>query len=432
MANRGLIVVESPSKIKTIHQIVGNKYVIKATVGHIMEMPKSRLGVDVDEGFKVTLKPIKGKSNVISDLKKAAQEAGEVYLATDPDREGEAIAEHVCGILPRTKRIHRIMFNAITPSEINHALGNPTTINLKRVDAQKARRAIDRLIGYLLSPEASFYMGEKNFSVGRVQSPAVGLIVEREREIANFKPTPYWIIKADYESQGQKFTAQLKKGRLEDEAEAQNIFALLQAARKHVVKSVETSEVTRNPMPPFITSTFQRAAFRAYHFDPKFAMELAQTLYQGVEIKGKQVALITYMRTDSTRISKEGMDMAQKQIEKQFGEKYYQRRFYKSKKGAQDAHEAIRPAHPEITPESVKEDLTEPCYKIYSLIYKRWLATQMKPAVYDKTKALIDSDGVEMEAEGKVLKFEGFLKAYGYTTSARTNPRTRIPPACRP
>lgn len=417
MANRGLIVVESPSKIKTIHQIVGNKYVIKATVGHIMEMPKSRLGVDVDEGFKVTLKPIKGKSNVISDLKKAAQEAGEVYLATDPDREGEAIAEHVCGILPRTKRIHRIMFNAITPSEINHALGNPTTINLKRVDAQKARRAIDRLIGYLLSPEASFYMGEKNFSVGRVQSPAVGLIVEREREIANFKPTPYWIIKADYESQGQKFTAQLKKGRLEDEAEAQNIFALLQAARKHVVKSVETSEVTRNPMPPFITSTFQRAAFRAYHFNPKTAMELAQTLYQGVEIKGKQVALITYMRTDSTRISKEGMDMAQKQIEKQFGEKYYQRRFYKSKKGAQDAHEAIRPAHPEITPESVKEYLSEPCYKIYSLIYKRWLASQMQPAVYDKTKALIDSDGVEMEAEGKVLKFEGFLKAYGYDLS---------------
>ena len=155
MANRGLIVVESPSKIKTIHQIVGNKYVIKATIGHIMEMPKSRLGVDVEDGFKVTLKPLHGKSNVISELKKAAKEAGEIFLATDPDREGEAIAEHVCGMLPHTKRVHRIMFNAITPSEINHALENPTTINLKRVDAQKARRAIDRLIGYLLSPEAS-------------------------------------------------------------------------------------------------------------------------------------------------------------------------------------------------------------------------------------------------------------------------------------
>ena len=260
-------------------------------------------------------------------------------------------------------------------------------------------------------------MGEKNFSVGRVQSPAVGLIVEREREIMNFQPVPYWLIKADYEIKKQKFTAQLKKGRLDSEAEALEIFGQLKAAQKHTVKSVETSEVTRNPMPPFITSTFQRAAFRAYHFNPKFSMELAQILYQGVEIKGKQVALITYMRTDSTRISKEGMDMAQKQIERMYGEQYYQRRFYKSSKGAQDAHEAIRPAHPEITPESVKEYLTEPCYKIYSLIYKRWLASQMKPAVYDKTKALIDSDGVEMEAEGKVLKFEGFLKAYGYDLS---------------
>lgn len=430
MANRGLIVVESPSKIKTIHQIVGNKYVIKATVGHIMEMPKSRLGVDVEEGFKVTLKPIKGKSGIISDLKKAAQEAGEVFLATDPDREGEAIAEHVYGILPHGKRIHRIMFNAITPSEINNALGNPTTINLKRVDAQKARRAIDRLIGYLLSPEASFYMGEKNFSVGRVQSPAVGLIVEREREIENFKPTPYWLVKADYASNGQVFTAQLKQGRVEDEAEAQRIYEKLKAAENSVVRSVEKSEVSRNPMPPFITSTFQRAAFRAYHFNPKMAMELAQVLYQGVEIKGRQVALITYMRTDSTRISKEGMEMAQKQIERMYGEQYYQRRFYKSSKGAQDAHEAIRPAHPEITPESVKEYLTEPCYKIYSLIYKRWLASQMKPAVYDKTKILIDSDGVEMEAEGKVLKFEGFLKAYGYDLSEDEGESedTQLPP----
>ena len=417
MANRGLIVVESPSKIKTIHQIVGNKYVIKATIGHIMEMPKSRLGVDVEDGFKVTLKPLHGKSNVISDLKKAAKEAGEIFLATDPDREGEAIAEHVCGMLPHTKRIHRIMFNAITPSEINHALENPTTINLKRVDAQKARRAIDRLIGYLLSPEASYYMGEKNFSVGRVQSPAVGLIVEREREIANFKPVPYWLLKADYAIKGQSFTAQLKSGRIEDEKEAEELFKKLEAASNHAVKEVEKSEVQKNPMPPFITSTFQRAAFRAYHYDPKFAMELAQQLYQGVEIKGKQVALITYMRTDSTRISKEGMDMAQKQIEKQFGEQYYQRRFYKSAKGAQDAHEAIRPAHPEITPEEVKDSLSEPCYKIYSLIYKRWLASQMKPAVYDKTKATIMSDDIEMEAEGRTLKFEGYLKAYGYDLS---------------
>ena len=417
MANRGLIVVESPSKIKTIHQIVGNKYVIKATIGHIMEMPKSRLGVDVEDGFKVTLKPLHGKSNVISDLKKAAKEAGEIFLATDPDREGEAIAEHVCGMLPHTKRVHRIMFNAITPSEINHALENPTTINLKRVDAQKARRAIDRLIGYLLSPEASYYMGEKNFSVGRVQSPAVGLIVEREREIANFKPVPYWLLKADYAIKGQSFTAQLKSGRIEDEKEAEKLFKKLEAAGNHTVREVEKSEVLKNPMPPFITSTFQRAAFRAYHYDPKFAMDLAQQLYQGVDIKGKQVALITYMRTDSTRISKEGMDMAQKQIEKQFGEQYYQRRFYKSAKGAQDAHEAIRPAHPEITPEEVKDSLSEPCFKIYSLIYKRWLASQMKPAVYDKTKATIMSDDIEMEAEGRTLKFEGYLKAYGYDLS---------------
>ena len=417
MANRGLIVVESPSKIKTIHQIVGNKYVIKATVGHIMEMPKSKLGVDVEDDFKVTLLAQRDKSAVISDLKKAASEASEIFLATDPDREGEAIAEHVSKLFSSGKRVRRIMFNAITPSEINQALANPTTINMPRVYAQQARRAIDRLIGYLLSPEASYYMGEKNFSVGRVQSPAVGLIVEREREIQNFKPQPYWILKANYKIDNQIFTAQYKDGRIEDEKLAEKLHAELQNAKEHRVTEVEKDETSRNPMPPFITSTFQRAAFRAYHYNPKFAMELAQQLYQGVEIKGRQVALITYMRTDSTRISKEGLDMALKQIEKLYGAQYFQRRLYKSRKGAQDAHEAIRPAHPELTPEEVQPYLSEPCFKVYSLIYRRYLASQMKSAVYDRTRAKIFSDSVEMLAEGKTLKFEGFLKAYGYDLS---------------
>ncbi len=410
--SKGLIIVESPAKIRTIRQIVGRRFEIHATVGHIKDIPSQSLGVDIEDNFAMTFVTIKGKTKVISDLKSATRAADHIYLATDPDREGEAISWHVSQLAPPSKPIERITFNAITRSEIEKALQNPTHINQNLVDSQFARRIIDRLIGYLLSPEASRHLGEK-YSVGRVQSPAMALIVEREREIRAFISEPYWIIKAVYNKNEIEFTAQLKEGRITDEKRAEETVKLLEAAKRHEVVSVTTSETKKNPPPPFITSTFQRAAFKAFRMNSKRAMRIAQDLYEGLEVEGKHVALITYMRTDSPRLSAEGIAAAKEQVGIQFGADYYMRRNFKGKASSQDAHEAIRPAHPDITPEMAKQHLEGAHFKIYDLIYKRWLASQMKPALYNRVKAAITANGVELEAIGTTLIFEGFLRAYG-------------------
>jgi len=409
---KNLVIVESPAKIKTIRNILGKHYDIKATIGHIKDIPTNSLGVDVENDFKMTFTTIKGKFKAIKEIKAAAQKADRIFLATDPDREGEAISWHVSNLVPSSKPVDRITFNAITRTAIEAALKKPTQINQPVVNSQFARRIIDRLIGYILSPEASRHLSEK-FSVGRVQSPAVALVVEREREIRAFEPKPYWLIKATYQKNKSKFVAGLKQGRVTDEKTAERIAKNIEAAVEHKIVKVEKKETKKTPPPPFITSTFQRAAFKAYRMGSKFAMRLAQDLYEGQEVSGKHVALITYMRTDSPRISNEGLAAAKEQVIGQFGAEYYKSRNFKSKGGAQDAHEAIRPAHPDITPEMVKKDLDDAHFKIYSLIYKRWLASQMQPAKYDQVKALIEADGEQLEAVGSTLIFEGFLKIYG-------------------
>jgi DNA topoisomerase-1 len=407
-----LIIVESPAKIRTIREIVGRRFDIKASIGHIRDIPSDNLGVDVENDFRMTFVTIKGKSRAISEIKSAAQRADRVYIATDPDREGEAIAWHVCQLVPTTTSVERITFNAITRSEIEQALQHPSEINQKLVDSQFARRIIDRLIGYLLSPESSRHLGEK-YSVGRVQSPALALIVEREREIRAFQPEPYWLIKVAYAKDGTEFAAALKKGRLEDGDEAAATVEAIRTAQRHEVVNVESGEVKKNPPPPFITSTFQRAAFKAYRMNSNRAMRLAQDLYEGQEVAGRQIALITYMRTDSPRLSAEGMEAAREQVVAQFGQQYHQRRNFRSRAGSQDAHEAIRPAHPEITPDMAKQYLDKAHLRIYSLIYKRWLASQMKPALYNRIKVQINADQVELETVGTTLTFEGFLRVYG-------------------
>lgn len=409
---KSLLIVESPAKIRTLREIVGRRFEIKASIGHIRDIPEKELGVDVENNFAMTFVTIKGKSKAINEIRAAARAADDVYLATDPDREGEAIAWHVRQLLPGTVRVYRITFNAITRSEVERALQQPGQIDQRLVEAQFARRIIDRLIGYLLSPEATRHLGD-NYSVGRVQSPALALIVEREREIRAFTPEPYWLLRVTYEKDNVPFTATLKDGRIATEKEAERIVAAVRRASAHVVTEVRSTEVAKNPPPPFITSTFQRAAFKALRMNSKRAMRIAQDLYEGVDVAGKHVALITYMRTDSPRIAPEGLEAAKEQVELQFGAAYHQRRVFRGKAGAQDAHEAIRPAHPEITPEMAKPYLDKAHYQVYELIYRRWLASQMKPALFKKTTVTIKAGEVTLEAVGQVLMFEGFLRAYG-------------------
>ena len=412
IVSKSLLIVESPAKIRTILDIVGHKYDIRSSVGHIRDIPVDSMGIDIEHNFRMTFVTIKGKHKVINDLKAAAHKADRVLIATDPDREGEAIAWHVSQLVPPATPVERITFNAITRGEIERALAHPTQINQPLVDAQFARRIIDRLIGYLLSPEASRHLGEK-FSVGRVQSPALALIVEREREIRAFVPTAYWVIGAVYKKSEVEFTALLKSGHVKDEAEAARVAAAIGTAPEHRVAGVEAKEVAKNPPPPFITSTFQRAAFKGLRMGSTRAMRIAQDLYEGMEVAGKHVALITYMRTDSPRISAEGIEAAREQVVAQIGVEYYKRRNFRGKAAAQEAHEAIRPAHPEITPEMVKNDLERPHFMVYSLIYKRWLASQMKPALYRQVTVDIRAGEVELKTVGSTLTFEGFLRVYG-------------------
>lgn len=428
---KSVIIVESPAKIRTLREIVGRRFEIKASIGHIRDMPVNALGVDIENNFKITFVTIKGKNKAIAEIKSATRAADEVYLATDPDREGEAIAWHVSQLLPATARVHRITFNAITRSEIERALQHPGHIDQHLVDAQFARRIIDRLIGYLFSPEATRHLGE-NYSVGRVQSPALALVVEREREIRAFVPEPYWVLRVNYRKGDAPFSATLKAGRIATEEEANRLLHAVQTAPAHTVTAVRATDVTKNPPPPFITSTFQRAAFKALRMNSKRAMRIAQDLYEGVDVAGKHVALITYMRTDSPRIAPEGLEAAKEQISLQFGDAYYQRRIFKGKAGAQDAHEAIRPAHPEITPDMAKPYLEKAHHQVYELIYRRWLASQMKPALFKKTTVTIEAGGVELEAVGQVMVFEGFLRAYGHDLNEQERDddegATRLPP----
>lgn len=446
---KSLIIVESPSKAKTLHKYLGKNFVVKASVGHVKDLPEKRLGVDIDNGFQPEYVVIKGKDKFLAEIKKAAKDADKVYLASDPDREGEAIAWHIAQELEhpqagtrggrgkktgspaksagrssqqqarRTNWLYRVLFNEITERAVRRALEHPGQIDLKKVNAQQARRILDRIVGYKISP-LLWEKVRRGLSAGRVQSVAVRLVCEREQEIAAFVPKEYWSITAKLEAAAPPpFEARLvqfnrEEAELNNEGEAQAVLKALEG-QDFIVQKVETKERKRNPVAPFITSRLQQEAAWKLRFSPKKTMMIAQQLYEGVEL-GKEgpVGLITYMRTDSTRIAAEALEEVRHHIADHFGRDYLpsQPVFYKSRKQAQEAHEAIRPAAVGRTPESVKAYLTRDQYLLYQLIWMRFVASQMRSALLDVTRVDIQAGPALFRATGSVVKFPGFTILY--------------------
>ena len=413
-----LIIVESPAKANTIKKFIGGSTKVVASMGHIRDLPKSKLGVDLK-----TLEPeyinIRGKGDLIKSLKKDAKAAKKVYLATDPDREGEAIAWHLAHILGiDEKSICRVTFNEITKTAVKAAIKKPRTIDMNLTDAQQARRVLDRIVGYKISP-VLWKKVQKGLSAGRVQSVAVRLIVEREQEIENFIPEEYWNIYANLRTVKAKNTFEAKfygqndkKIELHSKEEVDKILKDLEKA-KFIVNEIKKGEKKRTPAPPFTTSTMQQEASRKLGFPLKKTMSVAQGLYEGVKVAEKgTVGLITYMRTDSTRISEEARSAAKEQVTKMYGEDYYENRYYKTKSEAQDAHEAIRPTYIDLEPDKIKASLTNDQYKLYKLIYNRFLASQMKPAVFDTVSVKINANDYNFRVNGQILKFKGFMALY--------------------
>ncbi len=424
---RGLVIVESPAKAKTLKKYLGKNFDVKASVGHIMDLPKSKIGVDVENGFTPTYELIKGKQKVVDELQRAALLADKIYLAADPDREGEAIAWHVAETLKLPKhKIHRVLFNEITKPAVILALEHPIKLNQDRFEAQQARRILDRLVGYKISP-ILWTKVRRGLSAGRVQSVAVRVIVEREKEVKAFIPKAYWTIFGNLTSQGKEFKASLAKvggerverTGIDSEELAREIVEGSNAGAWKIV-SVQQKQRRRNPYAPFITSTMQQESAKRCYFSAKKTMMLAQQLYEGVELgeAGLQ-GLITYMRTDSTRISDQSITDARDYVVKTYGKEYVPEAplVYKNKKNAQDAHEAVRPTSTEFTPERVKPFLDLDQFKLYQLIWKRYLACQMNPAVYDQTTIEFDvkapgGKAYLYRATGSILRFNGFLAVW--------------------
>ncbi len=414
-----LVIVESPAKANTIKKYLGGKSKVVASMGHIRDLPKSKMGIDIENDFEPQYINIRGKASLINSLKKDAKDAKMVYLATDPDREGEAIAWHlayILGIDPSS--VCRVTFNEITKDAVKKGINNPRKIDLNLTDAQQARRVLDRIVGYKISP-VLWKKVKRGLSAGRVQSVAVRLIVEREEEIEKFVPEEYWnisLIASDKKTK-TKFESKLigknnEKIELHSKPEVDKILKDLESA-KYIVKEVKSGERKRNPAPPFTTSTLQQDASRKLNFALRKTMQIAQGLYEGVKLPEYGLTgLITYMRTDSTRISDEARAAAKEQIIKTYGEQYYENRYYKTKSEAQDAHEAIRPAHIEITPDSIKNALSNDQYKLYKLIYNRFLASQMTSAIYDTMTVLIDANNYNFRAAGQTLRFKGYMTIY--------------------
>ena len=421
MAKHNLVIVESPAKAKTIGKYLGPGFQVKASMGHVRDLPKSKIGVDIEGGFRPDYQPIKGKEEIIEDLTEAAQKSDKVFLATDPDREGEAISWHLKELLdlPEDKTC-RVTFNEITKKVVNDSIAKPRAIDMDLVDAQQARRILDRIVGYQLSP-LLWKKIRRGLSAGRVQSVATRLVAEREAEIRAFVPEEYWSIEANLERIAPNlggFKAQFygkdKKIELHSEEEVQAVVDAVQGA-PFAVSGVKRQDKQRNPAPPFITSTLQQDASRKLNMTPRRTMSVAQQLYEGVDIAGEgTVGLITYMRTDSLRLSDEALDAARTFIEGRYGTEYYsgKPRHFKTKSGAQDAHEAIRPSDVNLTPESIKGDLTNEQYRLYKLIWSRFLACQMSPAVYDSVSIEVESAGYTFRASHSSIKFSGFTAVY--------------------
>ena len=423
-----LIIVESPAKANTIKKFLGGNTKVVASMGHIRDLPKSKLGVDIQNDFEPEYINIRGKGDLIKSLKSDAKKAKKIYLATDPDREGEAIAWHLSHILeiPEDSEC-RVTFNEITKQAVQNSIKNPRKIDMNLTDAQQARRVLDRIVGYKISPML-WKKVRRGLSAGRVQSVAVKLIVDREEEIEKFIPEEYWNIYATLldENSGKTFVAKLygkekKKIEIHTKEETDEILKNIKDG-KYIVTEVKKGERKRTPAPPFTTSTMQQEASRKLGFTLKRTMATAQRLYEGVKVDGRDlVGLITYMRTDSTRISEEARSAAKKEIEKQYGEQYYENRYYRTNQSAQDAHEGIRPTYIDLNPEDIKNDLNGDEYKLYKLIYNRFLASQMKAAVYDTITANIDVNNYNFRASGQSLKFKGFMTLYVETLDNKTD-----------
>ena len=412
-----LIIVESPSKANTIKKFLGSNVKVVASMGHVRDLPKSKLGIDVEHDFEPQYINIRGKANLINSLKKDAKNAKVVYLATDPDREGEAIAWHLAYLLGIPEdAVCRVTFNEITKETVKESMKKPRKIDKNLTDAQQARRVLDRIVGYKISP-ILWKKVKRGLSAGRVQSVAVKLIVDRENEIENFIPEEYWNILATLSKNDDKFIARFygkdgKKVELHKKEEVNEILQNLKNA-KYIVTDVKKGEKKRTPAPPFTTSTMQQEASRKLSFPIRKTMQVAQRLYEGVKVADRgTVGLITYMRTDSTRISEEARNAAKVHITNKYGANYYENRYYKTKAGAQDAHEGIRPTYVDLEPEKIKDSLTPDEFKLYRLIYNRFIASQMAPAVYDTISANIDANNYNFRASGQTLKFKGFMTLY--------------------
>jgi DNA topoisomerase-1 len=439
--NDALVIVESPAKAKTIKKYLGAGYVVKASVGHIKDLPKKKMGIDIEHGFQPEYVVIDGKKKVLAEIMEAARHAQRVLLAPDPDREGEAIAWHIAEeVRSANPNIQRVLFNEITKKAINEAIGKPMELDIKKFESQQARRVLDRLVGYQISP-VLWTKVRRGLSAGRVQSVAVRLIVEREAEITAFRPEEYWSVEALVEgSAPPPFTTKVarldgKKAELTNEGQAREVVDIIKSAALKV-SSVERKERRKNPPPPFITSKLQQEASSKLRFSPKRTMGLSQRLYEGVEVgEDGLVGLITYMRTDSTRISDDAVGEARGFIGERYGASFLPAEpvVYKSKKGAQDAHEAIRPTSLKYDPETVRkawaegkgggrdERESDDLLRLYTLIWNRFVACQMVAAVFDQTSIDINAGRVELRASGQVMKFAGFLEVYAETVEDAAN-----------
>ncbi len=418
---KSLLIVESPAKARTLKGYLGKEFKVEASVGHVKDLPKSELGVDVDHGFTPHYGVIRGKGKVLQQLKKAARDCDVIYLAPDPDREGEAIAWHVAEeIRPKRgdKPIYRVMIHEITKKGVLRALEHPSTLDANRYNAQQARRILDRLVGYQISP-ILWDKVRRGLSAGRVQSVALRLVVEREREIQAFVPEEYWNIDVVVAgSEPPPFSVRLKKidgkaARVDNRSDAERIRSELAGLALRLTR-IQRKEKRRNPSPPFITSTLQREAFRKLRFSAKKTMTLAQRLYEGVDVEGQPVGLITYMRTDSTRLSADAVAACRDHIRATYGDAYLPPKpvAYRAKKGAQDAHEAIRPTSLEHPPKRVEKFLDRDQYRLYKLIWDRFVSCQMKPALFDHTVFDVDAGPYRLQASGSILRFKGFMAVY--------------------
>ncbi len=415
-----LVIVESPSKAKTIGKYLGPDYLVKASMGHLRDLPKSKMGVDLERDFTPEYIPVRGKEELIKELRKAADQAQTVYLATDPDREGEAISWHLKELLGLPdEKAHRVTFNEITQRVVRESIQHPRDIDYDLVDAQQARRILDRIVGYQLSP-LLWKKVRRGLSAGRVQSVATRMVVDRENEIRAFQPREYWSLDVTLNRQGKPggfvahYYGEEKKRELANEAETQAVIDDV-TGKEFTVTNVKKAEKKRTAAPPFTTSTLQQEASRKLNMTPKRTMMIAQQLYEGVDVEGEgTLGLITYMRTDSLRLSEEAMTAAAGFIRSRYGENYYYGKFheYKTKAGAQDAHEAIRPTHVELDPERVKGSLTSDQYRLYKLIWSRFLASQMANAVFDTVAIDTQCAGHTFRSTNQSLRFAGFMAVY--------------------